>query len=123
MEEFKFVTVGQALSFFTRQIPTRAKPLNIIEPDSCGSRIDTEDTWIRLAGAIHRTVRSYDNESKRVFTLRYGFSGDRNKQLDFAEIDTELGLRNGRARKVIRKILDELEQALVAVDLLDPPIE
>lgn len=121
--KFRFASVGQALSFYTRHIPVRAKPINMVEPEARGCDFDPEDVWLRLAFALERAMRGRGREGWKIFALRYGFSGDRNKQFDFAEIDEELRLRKGHARKVIRKILDELEERLIAAELMEPRLE
>lgn len=123
MQNFRFSTVGQALAFYTRHIPVRYKPINLIEPEARACDFDPEEIWLRTAAVLHALMRRMDNESRDALELRYGFSGDRNKQLDYSEIDKKLNLRKGRARKLLRKVLDEFERRLIAVELMEPPIE
>lgn len=123
---YPFNTLGQALGFFNRNNPARAKPLNLFEPE--GGTIplaqdlsgeSPRDIWAALVLGIARTLKQQSNLEVDVWRMRN--VGDTSRQYAVEEISEKIGISAQKIYKILRRINEELEREFVRRELIEPP--
>lgn len=121
-----FDSVHQAIGFYSFCNPARARYINLFEPDR-GSKPYAEafsgnhpnDEWASIAAAVARVIDdTSDKTATRVFELYFPSARDGGYSKEV--IARELGITLRHVSRLLRKILDELEEELIRRELLPP---
>lgn len=125
LRDYPFKSVGSALRFLNTCNPARQRFPNLAEPEfghrPGGDDFSGEsprDLWASVAAAVDQTLKDQPREWRVAWVLRN--RGDSQGHLSVEEISDRLSLPIKVLYRILKTIADELEDELIARELLEP---
>lgn len=133
---YRFSTVGQALTFWFLNRPADFAKPNMwagikednsqqeFDPEARAPRLSSDDglhrldVWHKITMAIRDVLRYHGGRSREIFLLYWKIDSQRRRSKD--EIADQLGLSIRRVEQILKEVTDDIEERLVAKQLLAP---